>query len=76
MTFYQPNYDPLASLPSNTESVRSFELLRKGFPAGDLSPTRIYVQLNNENPITNENTPITFLTGKAILKNLTGFAYL
>ena len=56
MTFYQPNYDPLASLPSNTESVRSFELLRKGFPAGDLSPTRIYVQLNNENPITNENT--------------------
>ena len=56
MTFYQPNYDPLASLPSNTESVRSFELLRKGFPAGDLSPTRIYVQLNNENPITNKNT--------------------
>ena len=56
MTFYQPNYDPLASLPSNTESVRSFELLRKGFPAGDLSPTRIYIQLNNENTISDEKT--------------------
>ena len=56
MNFYQPNYDPLASLPSNTESVRSFELLRKGFPAGDLSPTRIYIQLNNEDQITSEKT--------------------
>ena len=56
MAFYQPNYDPLASLPSNTESVRSFELLRKGFPAGDLSPTRIYIQLNNENQMSDKST--------------------
>ena len=42
---FQPNYDQLASLPSNTESVRSFELLREGFPAGELSPTRVYVSL-------------------------------
>ena len=42
---FRPTYDQLASLPSNTESVRSFELLRGGFPAGELSPTRIYVSL-------------------------------
>ena len=42
---FEPNYDQLASLPGNTESVRSFELLREGFPAGELSPTRVYVSL-------------------------------
>ena len=42
---FRPNYDQLESLPSNTESVRSFELLRGGFPAGELSPTRAYVAL-------------------------------
>ena len=42
---FQPNYDQLESLPGSTESVRSFELLRSGFPAGELSPTRVYVSL-------------------------------
>ena len=42
---YRPNYDRLESLPDDTESVRSFELLRGGFPAGELSPTRVYVSL-------------------------------
>ncbi len=42
---FRANYDQLASLPNNTESVRSFELLRAGFPAGALSPTRVYVSL-------------------------------
>ena len=42
---FQPNYDQLESLPDNTESVRSFELLRSGFPAGELSPTRVFVSL-------------------------------
>ena len=42
---FHPTYDQLASLPYNTESVRSFELLRGGFPAGELSPMRIYVSL-------------------------------
>ena len=45
LTAYRPNYDQLESLPNNTESVRSFELLRGGFPAGELSPTRVYVSL-------------------------------
>ena len=42
---FQPNYDQLQSLPGDTESVRSFELLRSGFPGGELSPTRVYVSL-------------------------------
>ena len=40
---FRTNYDQLASLPGNTESVRSFELLRGGFPEGELSPLRVYV---------------------------------
>ena len=42
---YRENYDQLESLPGNAESVRSFELLRGGFPAGELSPTQLYVSL-------------------------------
>ena len=42
---FEPNYDPLESLPANAKSVDSFELLRQGFPAGELSPTRVYVEL-------------------------------
>ena len=42
---FEPNYDQLESLPDNTESVRSFELLRTGFPAGELARTRVFVSL-------------------------------
>ena len=42
---YQPTYDRLESLPDNTESVRSFELLRTGFPGGELARTRVFVSL-------------------------------
>ncbi|MCY4615095.1 MAG: MMPL family transporter, partial [Chloroflexi bacterium] len=42
---YQPTYDRLESLPENTESVRSFELLRTGFPGGELARTRVFVSL-------------------------------
>ena len=42
---FRANYDQLDRLPANTESVRSFELLRGGFPAGELSPTQVYVSL-------------------------------
>ena len=45
LSAFRPTYDQLASLPYNTESVRSFELLRGGFPAGELLPMRIYVSL-------------------------------
>ncbi|MYG94584.1 MAG: MMPL family transporter [Acidimicrobiia bacterium] len=53
---YDPNYDQLASLPDNTESVRSFELLREGFPAGELSPTNVYVDLPAEQQALQPNT--------------------
>ena len=42
---YEPTYDRLESLPDNTESVRSFELLRTGFPGGELARTRVFVSL-------------------------------
>ena len=42
---YEPTYDRLESLPDNTESVRSFELLRTGFPGGELARTRAFVSL-------------------------------
>ena len=42
---YRANYDQLESLPQNAESVRSFELLRGGFPGGELSPTQLYIDL-------------------------------
>ena len=45
LTPFQTNYDSLASLPKDTESVRSFELLREGFPTGELAPTLVYISL-------------------------------
>jgi RND superfamily putative drug exporter len=38
-----PNYDPIAQLPSGTESGRAFNDLLTGFPAGALSPTTVYL---------------------------------
>ncbi|PZC40951.1 MAG: putative drug exporter of the RND superfamily [Chloroflexi bacterium] len=49
---YSPNYDALDSLPSETESVKSFRMLRQGFPDGKISPSYAYLTLNekfNEN---------------------------
>jgi putative drug exporter of the RND superfamily len=40
-----PTYDTLESLPADTESVQGFELLREGFPAGELAPTDVFVTL-------------------------------
>jgi len=37
------DFDTLSSLPSGTESRTGFELLRQGFPPGDLAPTEAYV---------------------------------
>ena len=42
---YEPTYDRLAALPGSAESVRGYELLRQGFPPGELSPTSVYVSL-------------------------------
>ncbi|HVX29877.1 MAG TPA: MMPL family transporter, partial [Nitrolancea sp.] len=37
------DFDTLSGLPSGTESRAGFELLRQGFPPGDLAPTEAYV---------------------------------
>jgi uncharacterized membrane protein YdfJ with MMPL/SSD domain len=39
------DFDTISSLPSGSESREGFELLRAGFPAGDLAPTDAYVLL-------------------------------
>lgn len=41
--WYNPTYDSLDSLPPDTESVEGFELLRAGFPAGELAPTDVFL---------------------------------
>ena len=41
------SFDSLDSLPRNTESVQSFEMLRSGFSPGQISPTQVYVSLGN-----------------------------
>ena len=41
------SFDSLDSLPGNTESVQSFEMLRSGFSPGKISPTQVYVSLGN-----------------------------
>lgn len=45
MAWLNPTYDTLESLPSDTESVEGFALLREGFPAGELAPTDVFVVL-------------------------------
>ena len=44
----EKSFDQLDSLPKNTESVKSFNLLRKGFSPGLLAPTNVFVQIINE----------------------------
>ncbi len=46
---FQPVYDPIAQLPANTEATRSYQDLKRGFPAGALNPTTVY--LSADEPI-------------------------
>lgn len=45
MLRYEPTYDDVAALPVDAESRTGFEMLRQGFPAGELSPTEVYLTL-------------------------------
>ena len=65
---FRTNYDQLESL-GNAESVRSFELLRGGFPAGALSPTQLYVSLP---PGTNALDPVALEQLDILTLELTG----
>jgi RND superfamily putative drug exporter len=45
-----PDYDPIAAQPAGTESARAYADLQRGFPAGALAPTEIY--LTGDRPLT------------------------
>jgi len=47
---FTPDYDPIGQLPGSVESTRAFADLKRGFPAGALQPTEVY--LTSERPIT------------------------
>jgi RND superfamily putative drug exporter len=45
-----PDYDPIAAQPAGTESARAYADLQRGFPAGALAPTEVY--LTGDRPLT------------------------
>ena len=47
---FHPDYDPIGQLPPGTEATRAFDELQRGFPAGALQPTDIY--LTSSRPIS------------------------
>jgi len=52
LALYEPTYDSLEALPSDTESVQAFALLREGFPAGEVAPVEVYVELPDGEQVT------------------------
>jgi RND superfamily putative drug exporter len=47
---FHPDYDPIHQLPAGTEASRAFDQLQRGFPAGALQPTDVY--LSSSGPIS------------------------
>jgi RND superfamily putative drug exporter len=47
---FAPDYDPIGQLPAGTEATTAFADLTRGFPAGALQPTEVY--LSADRPIT------------------------
>ncbi len=45
------DYDPISQLPPGTESARAFDDLQRGFPAGALQPTEVYLHADDR-PLT------------------------
>ena len=43
---FRPTYDPIGQLPSRTEARTAYEDLKRGFPAGALQPTEVYLSLS------------------------------
>ncbi|WP_326562092.1 MMPL family transporter [Micromonospora sp. NBC_01796] len=41
---FKSDYDPIGQLPPDTEATRAFEDLQRGFPAGALQPTNVYLR--------------------------------
>lgn len=40
----RPSYDPVTQLPGGTEAARAYQDLKRGFPAGALNPTDVYLR--------------------------------
>ncbi|WP_286013095.1 MMPL family transporter [Nocardia pulmonis] len=51
MTSYKVDFDQFSQLPGDTESAHGFQNLQKGFPAGALSPTLVYLNSTDGAPI-------------------------
>jgi RND superfamily putative drug exporter len=47
---FRPTYDPIAQLPGRTEARTAYEDLKRGFPAGALAPTEVYLAVSR--PLT------------------------
>ncbi|HEX7744970.1 MAG TPA: MMPL family transporter [Micromonosporaceae bacterium] len=47
---FQADYDPIGQLPPDTEATQAFDQLQRGFPAGALQPTTVY--LRADRPLT------------------------
>ncbi len=55
LALYEPTYDSLEALPADTEAVEAFALLREGFPAGEVAPVEVYVELPEGEQVTSAN---------------------
>ncbi|MEV0002266.1 MMPL family transporter [Micromonospora sp. NPDC050980] len=51
---YQADYDFSAGFPQDTESARAAKDLQRGFAAGALAPTEVYLTTGNGTPLTDQ----------------------
>jgi RND superfamily putative drug exporter len=49
---FKADYDFNAGFPQNTESARATKQMQKGFPAGLLTPTEVYLRSTNGQPVS------------------------
>jgi RND superfamily putative drug exporter len=47
MAGFRSDYDPIGQLPSRTEAAQAFQDLQRGFPAGALEPTHVYLRADH-----------------------------
>jgi RND superfamily putative drug exporter len=48
---FKSDYDQFANLPKDTEAAQGLDDLQKGFPAGALNPTVVYVRSDSDQPL-------------------------
>ncbi|MFI6262157.1 MMPL family transporter [Micromonospora sp. NPDC051006] len=52
--FYKADYDFSAGFPQDTESAKAAQDLQRGFAAGALAPTEVYLTTGNGSPLTDQ----------------------